>query len=444
MPSLYLPDPALAKELEIILDHHGSGTLAPQAQETSLPVSTPATPGGTNGSLGPNEYVELLAEEYWPPFEPDGTQDDLRGRDLILDAAAPSTSWWYQSGRADLNTSPPRDQRFDAPGSLTFVGGGLLEALAILAAGPLPGEDQADVMGRAVVAAAVPRAANSVIVRNLNAVNTVNGSRHTRWWGHRYTADEIRSRFAGMVLGGTVRIRDAWANNGKGIEVTLQLPEVPVTPENWSKIVGGAGQDRTSVYPFRRWAINAQATAGNQAEYDFTFTGAAGSNVGTFGSTTAQTDQYQNLDFNYAPGASGTQLTQPNILILLGWGVRALVTSADANQTDLTATPNVPPLGSQYVRLVQDTPHEAHPNNGLPASNADNPQHFGWTYPVSGGKTPTLYRPLRRQSGYRIPIVRRRGVVAMQDSGAAVQANTVGAAVEGVLIQNYTALSVVG
>jgi hypothetical protein len=436
--SMAQPESPLLKDLEILLDAHFTGTLAANGRETSLPTSAAVTPGATNGSLGPGEYGEVLAEEYWAPFAPDGTPEDLRRRYLILDGKGDSRAWWYESGRADLNVAPPAHQRFDKPGSLVLIGGGILEAAAIVAAGPLDGEDEADMMGRAILALAVPRYQTSCIVVNEADVNPVADPRHTRLWGFRWTADTIRAiarRFADSqgrppVFGGRVRVKDPWFQNGKGLVVEFDLPLVPLAPEYFTKLAGGMDQDQPSVWPFRRWAINAQATNGQQSEYDFSYTGAAGSNV-------SQTDQFQNLDFNYAPGGSGTQATVPNVLVATGWGVRALVRSADANQTDLTASGSEPPLGSQYFRVITDTPREAHPNNGLPASNNDNPLHFGWTYPNAGpGQSPVLYRPLRRQLNYRRVIANLRGVVAMQDNGSVVPANTVGAMVEGLLIQN--------
>jgi len=442
------PDPAFAKELEIVVDYQGTGTLAGSgstatfgAQETSLPVSAPATPGGTNGSIASGEHLELIAEEYWAPFTPGQAisataMEDLRARDLLIDNN-PTTKYWYESGRADMNISPPAEQNHDRAGRLTVIGGGLLEAAAILAQGRLPGEDDADVMGRALLAAAVHRASQFVILRETAGATNVTGPRQTRWWGHRYTDDEINARFAGMVLGGRVRVKDPWANNGKGLAVEFDVPEVPVTPANWQKLVGGTAQGETGIYPFARWAINSNPTTGQKDEYDFTYQAAVSSNVPSY-------DSYENLDFNFAATAGGTQQTVPNVLVILGWGVRALVRSADTNGTDLTASGNIPNLGSQYVRIVGNQPHEVHPNNGLPATATDNPNLFGWTYPLQPA-TPVAYRaPIRQQP--RIMIGRRRGIVAMQDagSGVAVPAFTAGAFVRGVIFENVSFVSVTG
>lgn len=428
MPSLAQPNPALNKNLEIILDYHHTGTLAAGATDQSLPVSTPATPGGTNGSLGPNEFVELLARETWSPFSTAGVMEDLRNLYLILDSGDNSQKWMNASGRADLNTAPPAFQNIEGH-KLTFYGGGILEAAFILQ-NPLPGEDSADTMGRALAALAVPRASSSVVQVAQAGDTDVTGDFHVRWWGHRWTAAEIRARFSGIVFGGRVRVKDPWANNGAGLFIEFNVPEVAVTPETFTALMGGNSQNGTQVWPFERYSIATQASDGSKGEYDFTWNGSQQSQV---------KGEYQNLDFNYAVGTAA-QGTKNNILIVTGWGVRPLIRSADDNATDLTSAGNVPATQEQYLKLIGNTPHEEQPNNGLPATNTDNPQIFGWTYPVIGSSSKIQYRAL--QSHYRTPIARRRGVVAFQDSGTIVPANTVGAAVKGLLITNYTALSV--
>ena len=426
------------KALEIILDYHHTGSMAAGATDQSLPTSTPTTPGGTNGSIGPGQYVEMLGEEFWPPFNSQGQVEDLRARYLTLDSTMSTQSWLYLSGRADLNTSPPINQNAEGE-YLTILGGGILSAVQVLAAGPRPGEDRADVMGRAFWELAVPRAAASVVHNAQAGASTVTGDWHSRWWGRRWTAAEIvalaRMVPGGAVFGGKVRVRRPWFNNGQGLTVEFEVPQVALTPENWTQLAGGPAQSGPYVFPFRRWAINAQATDGQGGEYPFSYSGASGSNVGVLSGTSIQ-DSNQNLDFNYAVGTA-SQGVLNNVLLLDGWGVQPLLTSADSAFTDLTVTANQPPTASQYLKILGDAPSQIHPNNGLPCKVGDNPQQFGLQYPSYSAAAPLRYKNLRRGGMERQIIVRARAYLAMRDALASVPAYRAGAAAEGLLFQGY-------
>lgn len=429
------------KALEIILDHHHSGTMASGAQVQTLPTSTPTTPGGTNGSIGPGQYVEFLGEEFWAPFNAEGQAEDLRARWYIPDSRGDTRSYLYLSGRADLNSSPPIDQN-EQGRYLTVFGGGILAAVKILATGPLPGEDRADMMGRALWELAVPRVTSTLVHVAQAGASSVTGDWHVRCWGRRWSAGEIAAVASqvpgGAVFGGKVRVRRPFANNGAGITVEFMLPEVPLTAANWTALAGSYAQSAPFVYPRRVWAINAQATGGTGQEYPFSYSGATGSNVGVLSGTAIQ-DQYQNMDFNYAVGQAAQGVTN-DIFLMDGWGVRALLTSADSTFKDLTITANEPPLASQYLRIIGDQPSAIHPNNGLPATVHDNPQLAGLVFPNYSGRSPLLYRNLRRGAAERQIIVQARGYIAMRDNNAVVSAYQAGAQAEGLLVQGYTAL----
>lgn|GEM_PF-4909916 len=431
------PEARLIKELEIIVDYHATGELGAGQQEQSQPVSQPSTPGGTNGSLGPGEHVELLAEEYWPPFSEYGEEEDLRARWLILDSRTSTESWFRESGRADLNATPPAEQ--NARGhQLVPIGGGLLAAAQIIAQGPRPGENDADVMGRALAALAVPRADSSVVVVHQAGATPVTGARHTRYWGHRWTDEEITAlanQFpGGLRFGGRVRVKRPWANNGKGLVIEFEVPEVPLSPKTFTKLAGGPSEDTPLVLPFRRFAINAQPTPGNQREFAFSWNGSSSSNVGS---------AYEDLNFNYAVGTA-QQGVQNNILIVSSFGVRPLVVSADTTLTDLTLSANYPPTAAQYFRIIGDQPSPYHPNNGLPCTVADNPALVGWVYPTAGGRTPRQYLPLSSPTGAGLVVGRAQGYLAVRDNGTSVPAWQIGALVWGLEFRNYSALAVIG
>lgn len=428
----------LGKEIEILLDYHYDpavkGVLAANGQDVSLPTSTPTTPGSTNGSLGPDEFVEVLARESDAPFDPStGVMNYLQQDYLILDNKADSRDWLYMSGRADMNVTPFMHENYEGH-KMTFFGGGVLEAVRILDEGPQPGEDRLDLMGRAVLAAAVPRAGTSVIQVVRAGPVSVTGGFHRRYWGHRFTKEEINTRFKGRVLGGKIRIRRPWAKNGVGMWVELEIPEVPIDSEHWTRIFGGTAQDKPGVWPFLRWAIQAQPTSGRASDYPFSQNQSGVSNVDP-------TDPYQNLDFNFASGTSAQGVVN-DILLVDGFDVRPLLVSADVAQTDLTITGNFPGTGTGYIRIVKDTPGEYHPNNGLPVTVQDNPNLAGLVYPTFAAATPHRYRNLHRPAARGLAIARARGYVAFQDDQVVVPAHQVGAMISGHLIENYTATKV--
>lgn len=418
----------LGKNLEIVLDHQ-IPALAASGKDQTLPTSTAVVPGGTNGSIGPNEFIEVLAEEYQPPFSTtDGHMENLLERYLLIDEQD-SRTFWYESGRADLNLTPAQGQNFLGR-KFAYFGGGILGALAVMSEGPRPGEDQADVMLRALKELAVPRASDSIIHVAVAGKTATTGTAHVRYWGIRWTASELKAAFSGVHFGGRVRVRRTWADNGNGINVEFDVPLVGVSPADFTKLPGGTKQDTPLVLPFRRWAINAQATDGNGSEFVFSQNGTSTSNVNP-------NDPYQNLDFALAQTGQGNQ--KQDLYDFEDWGVRALVRSNDASDTDLVQTSNQPNMRDQYFRLIGDQPNSRHPNNGLPDTLTDNPNLGGWAYPNLVGESSKLYIPAHARSGERIVAFQQRAYVAMQDAGNStpIDANTVGAWVVGLLIRGY-------
>jgi hypothetical protein len=411
---------AYGKTEEILLDFSSGGTTLPAGNAVvTQPVQVSANPGGTNGTLNTNELAELLSEELNPPFDPNWNEQLLDDIQLILDSADPSAAWWKTSGRASLMVSPPGPYTLDGvpgqrgPGSRVYFSpsgyGGILEAIRILQ-NPLPGEEPPDTMGRALLAAAVPRYAKRAVVQYRAGSAPVTALWTDRWWGHRFLADEVDDLYSGFTLGGHVRFTDPFGPKGHRV-FEFELPQIRITADNWSKLPGAP---TSVVRPFRRWAIASQPSPGGQQEYDFTYTGASTTQVG---------DQYQSLDFDLS------RVTD-QLFVITQFGVRTLQMSESATPSDQSVTPSN--LAVQFLRQQGYVPSSVVPKNTLPASDIDNPQLWGWVYPTYGPRTPVRYRVPRPLAEVPRILAGTRFTVAFADNGQVQPAGTVGAILGGV------------
>lgn len=414
---------AYGKTEEILLDYASSATLKAGNYVQTAPVQVSNNPGGTNGSLNNNEVAEFLAEDSEPPFTaPTGDEQALDDVKLVLDGGDPSSQWWRTSLRASLCTTPPAQRTVDSvtgqggPGTRVYFSptgyGGILEAFKVLL-NPLPGEEPPDTMGRALIAAAVPRYAKRAVIMYTAGVNQdVTSQWLDRWVGHRYLNAEIDDLYSGFSLGGHVRFTNPFAPAGSRT-IEFDVPVVQVRAANWGKLPGGPS---SAVLPFRRYAIATQPTQGGQTAYDLTWTGA---------STTQVADQHQSMDFDY------TQVTD-EVIVVTGFQIRLLQMSSGASvatPTDLSLTAQN--LRTQFVRISGWQPSPYLPKNGLPASDIDNPQLAGWTYPTRGQKQPPNFAVLRPLQGAYTYIAGNRWTAGFSDNGTAQAAYTVGANMAG-------------
>jgi hypothetical protein len=127
-----------------------------------------------------------------------------------------------------------------------------------------------------------------------------------------------------------------------------------------------------------------------------------------------------------------------DVLVIDGFCVRALNISADVGQTDLVAAGV--PLGYQYLKQPNDSPHSLHPDNALPAGQYDNPQLAGESYPAYGTKLQPTYEQIKPLACRSQVIAKARGYVAFRDGGTSIPANQVGAIVSGLYYRNVASL----
>lgn len=419
---------AYGKVEEILVDFASSGALAASTPVLTSPVQQSSNPGGTNGTLNTNELGELLSDELTPPFDGNGNEQLLDDVRLILDGTDASTSWWKTSGRASLLSTPPGAQTVDSlpgqggPGTRVYFSptgyGGIGEAVKILA-NPLPGEEPPDTMGRALVAAAVPRYQKRAIIQYVAGAAAVTSQWLDRWWGHRYQQAEVDDLYGGVTLGGHVRFTDPFGPKGHRT-IEFDVPTVKVGSANWGNLPGAPS---APVKPFRRWAIASTASAGNMAEFDFTYSGASTSQVA---------EEHQSLDFDLSNDTS-------TVYVFYQFMVRALQMSEAAAPVDLSVSAQN--IATQYLRQQGYQPSAIVPKNALPASDVDNPQLAGWTYPTAAGnKKPATYKVVRPLSTAWRVIAGVRATVAFSDNGTPQPANTIGALLGGTLFSGVTNL----
>jgi hypothetical protein len=421
---------AYGKTEEILLDYASGGVPLPAGNSVlTAPVQVSNNPGGTNGTLNTNELGEMLAQEFDPPLDPTtGDEDNLDNEQLIVDGLDQSNAWWKTSGRASLLVNPPGPAMVDAlpgqggAGTKVYFSptgyGGILEAIRILT-NPLPGEETPDTMGRALIAAAVPRYTKRFVAMYQSGQTPVTHPWLDRWVGHRYLEEEVNDLYSSFSLGGHVRFTDAFGPKGHRT-FEFDLPVVNITAANWTKL---PGYPTAPVRPFRRCAIASQPTAGNQIEYDFTYSGA---------SVTQVNREHESLDFDLSANTT-------DLYVFYQFGVRVLQMSGASivqaglpAPTDLSTTPQN--LARQWLRQQGYQPSAVVPKNGLPASDVDNYQLWGRTYPTDPGghKYPPEYRAPRSLAGANRIIAGIRATVAMADNGVSQPANTVGAIIGGV------------
>lgn len=430
---------AYGKTEEILLDYASSATLAAGTNVLTAPVQVSNNPGGTNGTLNTNELGEMLAQEFDPPLDPaTGDEQILDNEQLVIDGLDQSAAWWRTSGRASLLVNPPGPATVDGlpgqggPGSKVYFSpsgyGGIMEAVRILT-NPLPGEEPPDTMGRALIAAAVPRYAKRFVALYSAGQAAVTQPWLDRWIGHRYLAAEVDDLFGKFSLGGHVRFTDAWGPAGHRT-IEFDVPVVQIGSKTWSEL---PGYPTAVVRPFRRCAVASQPTAGNQSEYDFTYSGA---------STTQVNGEYESLDFDLSSNTKDVYVFYQFMVRVLQMSGASINSSGLAAPADLSLTAQN--ISRQYLRQQGYQPSAVVPKNGLPASDIDNPQLFGRTYPTlpGGHKYPPEYRVPRPLAGATRVVAGIRATAAMTDNGTSQPANTVGAVMGGTWFHGVTNLKI--
>lgn len=371
----------MARELQL---------LAEFTRTTPLNAGVPwePSPREGGGELDTREMAEVVFFEYDAPHDGTGVpgEQDLLAFYPVLDGDRFPQFMWFP-GRYSLNFWPRRQHVHN--GEYLTLGDSLVDVLRS------PNPD-------------ITRATTLKYKRHFSIVALAGASNVTypfriRAWGYRYKEDEFRKLVTDPATGtvrdtldGTITIRDPLRDR------TFQINIFPegggrrqVTWDTWDTLPGGPKQDKPRVFPFFRYARNAQPTTVN-VRYDF------------------RRDQgfvardEENLYFNYD--------LEKTVLFVRGLGVRAH-----------------PALKSIWIHVSGDPVTEVHPRGAIPATYGDNPIHFGHAselYPVDYPKWFTIPR-----FGRGLLIWNEKAWVSILDRGTSIPANGVTVAMNGTIIE---------
>ncbi|MBA7601279.1 hypothetical protein ES703_08346 [subsurface metagenome] len=211
-----------------------------------------------------------------------------------------------------------------------------------------------------------------------------------RLWGYVYKETELPRVFGTMLFPAEMRDR------ARGRTLTLVKAAIPVNGDTWKTLPGGKDQGIPKINPFIRFAYNKVATDGKSGDYQFRYeTG----NVD-------DSDENMYFDFNSL-----------NALLVVGLGIRA-----DAPGH----------LAKTALRIAGDY----HPKGLIPTTLADNPLHFGLTYPFIFNTLP------ENPFYYAIPKLERPyliwneiGFVLVQDDGTVVAIDDLIACITGIRVE---------
>ena len=211
-----------------------------------------------------------------------------------------------------------------------------------------------------------------------------------RLWGYVYKETELPRVFGTMLFPAEMRDR------ARGRTLTLVKAAIPVNGDTWKTLPGGKDQGIPKINPFIRFAYNKVATDGKSGDYQFRYeTG----NVD-------DSDENMYFDFNSL-----------NALLVVGLGIRA-----DAPGH----------LAKTALKIAGDY----HPKGLIPTTLADNPLHFGLTYPFIFNTLP------ENPFYYAIPKLERPyliwneiGFVLVQDDGTVVAIDDLIACITGIRVE---------
>ncbi|MBA7465046.1 hypothetical protein ES707_00207 [subsurface metagenome] len=211
-----------------------------------------------------------------------------------------------------------------------------------------------------------------------------------RLWGYVYKETELPRVF------GTMLFPAAFIDRARGRTLTLAKAAIPVNGDTWKTLPGGKDQSIPKINPFIRYAYNKKATDGMQGDYQFRYDI---QNVD-------DSDENMYFDFNAL-----------NALLIVGLGIRADVAGH---------------LAKTALKIAGDY----HPKGLIPTTYADNPLHFGLTYPFIFNTLP------ENPFYYAIPKLERPyliwgeiGMVVVNDDGTAVAINDLVACITGTRVE---------
>ncbi len=218
----------------------------------------------------------------------------------------------------------------------------------------------------------------------------ITGDYRIRLWGFVYKEAELPAVFGTMVFPAYMTER------ARARTLTLSKSPIPVNGKTWKTLPGGKDQAIPKVNPFVRYAFNKLATDGKSGDYQFRY-------------TTGNVDESdEEMYFDY---------DALDALLVLGLGIRA----------------DVPGHLAETALLIAG---DYHPKGLTPTTYADNPLHFGQTYPFIFNTLP------ENPFFYSIPLLDKpyliwneKGMVTVRDDGTAVVANDLIVALTGIRVE---------
>jgi len=218
----------------------------------------------------------------------------------------------------------------------------------------------------------------------------ITGDYRIRLWGFVYTVAEL------PVVFGTMMFPAYMTERARGRTLTLAKSPIPVNGTTWKTLPGGKDQSIPKVNPFVRYAFNKLATDGKSGDYQFRYTTG---NVD-------ESDEEMYFDFDALEA-----------LLVESIGIRA----------------DVPGHLAETGLLIAG---DYHPKGLIPTTLADNPLHFGLTYPFIFNTLP------ENPFFYSIPLLDKpyliwneKGMVIVRDDGTAVVANDLTVALTGIRVE---------
>jgi len=218
----------------------------------------------------------------------------------------------------------------------------------------------------------------------------ITGDYRIRLWGYVYKETELPTVFGTMLFPASL------VDRARGRTLSLSKTAIPVNGDTWKTLPGGKDQGIPKINPFIRFAYNKVATDGKSGDYQFRY------------ETGNVDDSDENLYFDFS---------SLNALLVVGLGIRA-----DAAGH----------LAKTALKIAGDY----HPKGLIPTDYADNPLHFGLTYPfifTALPENPFYYAIPKLERPYLI--WNEIGMVIVKDDGTAVAINDLVACITGTRIE---------
>lgn len=335
------------------------------------------TAASGNAELDSDEVAEIRRMEIYSPMN-GLTPEALEHVWLVLDDV-PIRQYVNICGRNDALMAPPA--QYVLNGAPIPFGDGIIDALKA----PQPALSSTTLKYKHRVRV-VTRAGATPITQDYRIV----------LWGFRYREDELKRLVNGASMPISVTITDRTRNK----TFTCNKGSIPIDRDNWVRLPGGPKQDRPIIMPFWRWAINALATTVNM-EYQWRHESG--------GVAIPEMDMFFDLE------------RYDKAILLKGLGIRA---AENLKQT--------------WIAVTGDPLHKEHPKGRFPTTPGVNPLHFGAVQPLLGPEMKPLYFTIPRFADDSLLLYKDLAYVAIQDNGTSVAANSVYAALNGVIF-DYTA-----